>query len=42
MIQEADIDQKLFDLEDVKQSINEILHKRMYNNENEPELTSKI
>lgn len=39
MIIEGDIDQKLLDLEDVKQSINEIIHKKRYNHEYEQGLT---
>ena len=35
---EADIDQKLLDLEDVKQSINEILHKKQFNHDKNSEL----
>ena len=39
---EAQIDQELLELEDVKQSINEVLHKKLYNYDSEPELENEI
>jgi hypothetical protein len=39
---EAEIDKKLLVLEDVKTQINEILHKKLYNYDIEPELELTI
>ena len=42
MLLEAEIDQKLLDLEDVKQSINEVLHQKQFLSDGNPELKKQI
>lgn len=42
LVLEGDIDQDLLCLEDVKTSLNEILHKKLYDYSDHPELEEKI